>query len=178
MPFYEFFSLHLTWYFDFSLHFFSSFLYLSGVKRIVKVCVNGEVPKHRGTNGRYGYWIRRKHEFCFRGWCGGRGEQIWAMPVEEGKNINVRAMKFKMTDIWKPTMGINGGLWSFDNAMLIVNLIPSGLEPLKVPQWFLNMWIQIYDLSSESMSKARGKQLEFFLGSFSNMMSKKTNLFG
>lgn len=64
------------------------------------------------------------------------------------KNINIRAMKSKMADIWKPTMGINikelelgifffqfyhkedfqwvinGGPWSFDNVMLIIDCIP------------------------------------------------------
>lgn len=81
------------------------------------------------------------------------------------KNINTRAMKSKMADIWKPTMGINikeleagiylfqfyhkedknwvlkGGPWSFDNAMLLVDQIPLGEDPLKVQLWFLNIWI-------------------------------------
>lgn len=72
------------------------------------------------------------------------------------KNINVRAMTSKMADIWNPMMGINikeidpgiflfqfyhredllwvinGGPWSFDNAMLVLNKIPPGEEPLNV----------------------------------------------
>lgn len=86
------------------------------------------------------------------------------------KNINTRVMKSKMTDIEKPTMGINikelktciflfqffhkedktwvlnGGPWIFDNAMLLMEKISKGEEPLKVPIWNLNLWIQVYDL--------------------------------
>lgn len=34
---------------------------------------------------------------------------------------------------------MNGGPWSFDNAMLLIEEIPEGEEPLKVPLWSLNM---------------------------------------
>lgn len=73
------------------------------------------------------------------------------------KNVNTRAMKSKMADIWKPTMGINikelemgiflfqffhkedkmwvmnGGPWTFDNSMLLLEQIPAGEDPIKVP---------------------------------------------
>lgn len=65
------------------------------------------------------------------------------------KSINVRAMKSRLADIWKPAMGIDikeleqgvylfqffrkedmhwvikGGPWSFDNAMLAVEPVPA-----------------------------------------------------
>ena len=106
------------------------------------------------------------------------------------KNINMRAMMTKMANVCKPTMGINikeidpgiflfqfyhredmlwvlnGGPWSFDNAMLIVNRIPIGEEPLNVPLWSLELWIQIHDLSKGFMSEAVGKQLWDFFGEF------------
>lgn len=93
------------------------------------------------------------------------------------KNINTRAMKIKMADVWKPAMGINikgletgiflfqfdhkkdmlwvlnGGPWVFDKAMLLVNVIPSGVDPLKVELWFLKIWIQIYDLLAGGSSR-------------------------
>lgn len=86
------------------------------------------------------------------------------------KSINVKAMKSKLADVWKPAMGINikeidsslflfqffhkedlqwvlnGGPWSFDNIMLVLNMIPPGESPVRVPLFFLNIWIQIYDL--------------------------------
>lgn len=61
---------------------------------------------------------------------------------------------------------INGGPWSFDNAMLLIDEIPFGEDPLKVPLWFLNFWIQVYDLPNGFMSEAVGQQLGNFFGVF------------
>lgn len=71
------------------------------------------------------------------------------------KNLNVRVMKSKLADVWKPTMGINikelesgiflfqfyhkedlqlvfnGGPWTFDNVMLILAVIPREKTLLK-----------------------------------------------
>lgn len=106
------------------------------------------------------------------------------------KSINVRAMSSKMADIWRPSLGINikeieqvvflfqfyhkedlnwvvrGGPWSFDNAILILAEIPMGEEPLRVPLWHINIWIQIFDLSSGFMTEGVGKQLRDFFGEF------------
>lgn len=106
------------------------------------------------------------------------------------KNINVRAMKSKLADIWKPAMGIsikeletgiflfqfyhkedmlwvsNGGPWQFDNAMLCINIVPNGEDPLNVPLWYLNIWLQIHDLPSGLMTEPVGKQLGDFFGEF------------
>lgn len=53
----------------------------------------------------------------------------------------------------------NGGPWSFDGAMLVVNIIPKGGDPLLVPLFDLNFWIQIYGLPYGLMSENVGKQL-------------------
>lgn len=106
------------------------------------------------------------------------------------KNLNVRAMKSKMADIWRPAMGINikmltpglflfqfyhkddmkwmmnNGPWSFDNAMLITSVIPTGEDPTKVPLNEVEFWIQIYDLPPGFMAESIGKQLGNFFGSF------------
>lgn len=106
------------------------------------------------------------------------------------RNVNVRAMKSKMTDVWRPAMGINikeidqgmflfqfyhkedmywvlrGGPWSFDNSMLVLAEIPKGEEPGNVSLWHLNMWVQIYDLPSGFMTEGVGKQLGDFFGEF------------
>lgn len=106
------------------------------------------------------------------------------------KNINIRVMKSKMADIWKPAMGIsikdlkpglflfqfyhkddvqwvvNGGLWSFDNALLVLNTIGTGEDPTKVPLVAVDFWIQIHNLPMELMSEAIGKQLGNFFGTF------------
>ncbi|XP_074323028.1 uncharacterized protein LOC141659976 [Apium graveolens] len=115
------------------------------------------------------------------------------------KNINTRAMRSKLADVWKPKMGINikeletgiflfqffhkedkawvinAGPWSFNNAMLLIEEIPEGEEPLKVPLWTLNMWIQIYDLPSGFMTEAVGVQLGNFFGTFITYDNKNNN---
>lgn len=102
------------------------------------------------------------------------------------KNLNVRVMKYKMADIWKPSMGINikvltpclflfqfyhkddmnrmisNGPWSFDNALLVTNTIPTRGDPTKVSLNAVEFWIQIYDLPSGYMSESVGKQLGNF----------------
>lgn len=106
------------------------------------------------------------------------------------KTINVRAMKTKIADIWKPTMGISikeleegiflfqfyhkedlqwvmkGGPWTFDNVMLALETVAAGEDPLKVQLWYLNIWIQIHDLPMSFMTEAVGKQLGNFFGEF------------
>lgn len=106
------------------------------------------------------------------------------------RKINVNEMKSKMADVWRPTMGINikeieqgiflfqfyhkedmnwvlkGGPWSFDNAMFEMAEVPKGEEPLNVPLWHVNMWMQIYELPSGFISEAMGKQLGDFFGEF------------
>lgn len=60
----------------------------------------------------------------------------------------------------------NGGPWSFDNALLVLNGISPGEDPTKVPLVDIDFWIQIYDLPVGYMSEAVGKQLGNFFGSF------------
>lgn len=106
------------------------------------------------------------------------------------KNLNVRAMKSKLADIWRPAMGISiktltpglylfqffhkddmqwmmsNGPWSFENAILVTSTIPNGGDPTKVPLNETEFWIQIYDLPSNFMTEAVGKQLGNFFGTY------------
>lgn len=98
------------------------------------------------------------------------------------KTINVRAMKTKLADIWKLISRswklvysysrddmiwvMNGGPWQFDNAMLSIDIIPHGEDPLTVSLGHLNIWIQIHDLPSALMTEPIGKQLGDFFGEF------------
>lgn len=50
--------------------------------------------------------------------------------------------------------------------MLLIDVIPQGVDPLRLQLWFLNMWIQIHDLPNGFMSEAVGKQLGNFFGEF------------
>lgn len=51
---------------------------------------------------------------------------------------------------------LNGGPWTFDNAMMLVDQIPMGEDPLKVQVWFMSIWIQIHDLLNDFMSEVMG----------------------
>lgn len=106
------------------------------------------------------------------------------------KGINTRVMKTKLADIWRPAMGITikdikpglflfqfyhqddfdwvrkGGPWSFDNALLVMNVIKTGEDPTKVALVEMDFWIQIYNLPVGYMSEAIGKQLGNFFGTF------------
>ncbi|XP_074376886.1 uncharacterized protein LOC141718404 [Apium graveolens] len=106
------------------------------------------------------------------------------------KNINVRVMKSKLADLWRPAMGItikdtkpglflfqfyhlddmlwvrNDGPWYFDNVLLVLNVISPGEDPTKVPLFEIDFWIQIYNLPVGYMLEAVEKQLGNFFGSF------------
>lgn len=106
------------------------------------------------------------------------------------KNINVRAMKTKMADLWKPALGINikdlkprlflfqfyhkddlnwvktNGPWTFDGALLVMNDIKAGEEPTKVALHEAEFWVHIHDLPVGYMTEVVGKQLGNFFGTF------------
>lgn len=106
------------------------------------------------------------------------------------KNINERAMKSKLADLWKPAMGISikntkeglylfqfyhkddlnwvvsNGPWTFDNVLLVSSIIKAGEDPVKVPLHEVDFWIQIHNLPVGYMSEVVGKQLGNFFGSF------------
>lgn len=54
--------------------------------------------------------------------------------------------------------------------------IPQGEDPLKVPLWFLNIWIQIHELPSGFMLETVGKHLGNFFGEFL-LYDSKNNTF-
>lgn len=108
------------------------------------------------------------------------------------KSINVRAMKSKLADLWKPVMVINikvlksgiylfqfyhnddmkwmmtNGPWSFNNAMLVTSTIPMGIpmgeDPMKMSLNEIEFWIQIYDLPNGYMAESVGNGWGTFLG--------------
>lgn len=106
------------------------------------------------------------------------------------KNINTRAMRSKMADVWKPAMGVNikdlkpgiflfqfyhvddlqwvmkGGPWSFDGSLLVLQTIKAGEDPVNVPLFELDFWIQIHGLPIGLMTENVGKQLGDFFGTF------------
>lgn len=53
------------------------------------------------------------------------------------------------------------GPWSFDSAILVLNTVKEGEDPVKVPLVEVNFWVQIYDLPTSFMSE--GVTVEKFL---------------
>lgn len=106
------------------------------------------------------------------------------------KALNVRAMKSKIADIWRPARGINikdlrpgvylfqfyhvddmewvfnGGPWTFDGTMIVLSKIGMGEDPLEVPLFHLQFWIQLFGIPSGLMTETVGTQLGNFFGSF------------
>lgn len=79
------------------------------------------------------------------------------------KELETRIFLFQFYHKEDMNWVLNGGLWSFDNAMLVLAPIPHGEEPLSVPLWYLKMWIQIHNLPTGYMLKSVDKQLgDFF----------------
>lgn len=56
--------------------------------------------------------------------------------------------------------------WSFDGAMLVINKIEAGEDPLKVSLIEMEFWNQIFDLPSGYMAESVEKQLGNFFGKF------------
>lgn len=60
----------------------------------------------------------------------------------------------------------SGGPWSFDNALLVLNIVKPGEDPTSVSLTDIDFWIQIHDLPVGYMSEVVGKQLGNFFGTF------------
>lgn len=61
---------------------------------------------------------------------------------------------------------LNNGPWTFDNALLVTNVIKQGEDPVKVVLNEVEFWIQIHELPVGYMTETIGKQLEIFFGTF------------
>ncbi|WOH08183.1 hypothetical protein DCAR_0727620 [Daucus carota subsp. sativus] len=106
------------------------------------------------------------------------------------KNINHRAMRTKLADLWKRAMGINikelksgiflfqfyhkddmnwvlsSGPWTFDGALLVMNTVKMGEDLVNVLLNEVDFWIQIHELPVGYMTEMVGKQLGNFFGTF------------
>ena len=106
------------------------------------------------------------------------------------KNINGRAMRTKLADLWKPAMGINikdlkPGIslfqfyhrddmnwvlsnrpWMFDGALPVMNIVRMGEDAVQVSLNEVDFWIHIHELLVGYMTEMVGKQLGTFFGTF------------
>ncbi|KAK2429287.1 hypothetical protein QL285_027738 [Trifolium repens] len=104
--------------------------------------------------------------------------------------IHFNSMKVRMADLWKPVKGVtiketkagqflfhfshpldmeavlNGGSWSFDNNMLILEQVQLGMQIEQIPLYHVNMWVQVHDLPTGLMKERVGISLANYIGSF------------
>lgn len=118
------------------------------------------------------------------------------------KKINFNLMRSRMADIWQPQKGIlvkevgeslyvfqfyhqrhlkmvlEGGPWTYENQLLLLHQMKPGECPTKVPLFYSNFWVQVYEVPAGFKSEVVGKILGNFFGRFWNMMSKEIRVHG
>ncbi|MCH88338.1 hypothetical protein A2U01_0009222, partial [Trifolium medium] len=95
-----------------------------------------------------------------------------------------------MADLWKPVKGVkiketkpgtflfhfahpldmeavlNGGPWTFDNNMLVLERVHLGMQIDNIPLFHVNMWVQIHNLPTGLMKERVGIPMANYIGSF------------
>uniref|UniRef100_A0A392MI71 CCHC-type domain-containing protein n=1 Tax=Trifolium medium TaxID=97028 RepID=A0A392MI71_9FABA len=134
------------------------------------------------------------------------GEQVDLRWCLVGRFISERAihfnsMKVRMADLWKPVKGVtiketaagkflfhfnhpidmeavlNGGPWTFDNNMLILEQAQLGMQIEHIPLYYVNMWVQVHDLPMGLMKEKVGIPLANYIGSFVEYDKKNNSTF-
>jgi hypothetical protein len=104
--------------------------------------------------------------------------------------VHFNSMKVRMADLWKPVKGVtikeasagkflfhfahpldmeavlNGGPWSFDNNMLLLEQVQIGMQVEQIPLFHVNMWVQVHNLPMGLMKEKNGIQLANYIGAF------------
>ncbi|EEF35176.1 conserved hypothetical protein [Ricinus communis] len=99
-------------------------------------------------------------------------------------------MKHRVAGLWRPGNGMcvreipdqlflfqffhpldlkrimEGGPWTFDNHMLILHHLQQGEISSNILLFYIAVWVQIHELPIGCMSKAVGRQLSNFIGTF------------
>jgi 14-3-3 protein epsilon len=106
------------------------------------------------------------------------------------RTIHFNSMKVRMADLWKPVKGVtikeaaagkflfhfnhpmdmeavlNGGPWTFDNNMLLLERVRLGMQIEHIPLNHVNMWVQIHDIPMGLMKEKYGIQFANYIGKF------------
>jgi hypothetical protein len=61
---------------------------------------------------------------------------------------------------------LNGGPWSFDNNMLLLEQVQLGMQIDQIPLSHVNMWVQVHNLPMGLMKEKNGIQLANYIGTF------------
>lgn len=60
----------------------------------------------------------------------------------------------------------NGGPWSFDNHMLVLECLLAGELPSQMSLNHINIWVQVHHVPDGFMTRVVGEQLGNFVGEF------------
>jgi 14-3-3 protein epsilon len=106
------------------------------------------------------------------------------------RSIHVNSMKVTMADIWRPVKGVKikeattglflfqfaheldmeavlqGGPWSFNNQMLIIERVQLGVQIENIPLYHVDFGVQVHNLPTGLMAERVGKTLANYIGSF------------
>jgi 14-3-3 protein epsilon len=106
------------------------------------------------------------------------------------RTIHFNSMKVRMADLWKPVKGvtiketkagtflfhfahpldmeavINGGPWTFDNNMLLLERVQLGRQIEQIPLFHTTLWVQVHNLPMGLMKERVGIGLANYIGSF------------
>ncbi|PPS07691.1 hypothetical protein GOBAR_AA12950 [Gossypium barbadense] len=61
---------------------------------------------------------------------------------------------------------MNGSPWTFNNHLLVLAVLPNGMDPLEIPLLKVGFWVQIHNLPSVMYSESMAKQFGDFIGEF------------
>jgi hypothetical protein len=106
------------------------------------------------------------------------------------RTIHVNSMKVTMADVWRPVKGVKikettpglflfqfahaldmeavlqGGPWSFNNQMLILERVGLRVQIENIPLYHFDFWVQVHNLPTGLMAERVGKTLTNYIGSF------------
>ncbi|MCI13672.1 hypothetical protein A2U01_0034792, partial [Trifolium medium] len=72
---------------------------------------------------------------------------------------------------------LNGGPWTFDNNMLILERVQLGMQIEHIPLHYVNMWVQVHDLPMGLMKEKVGIAMAKYIGSFVEYDKKNNSSF-
>lgn len=61
---------------------------------------------------------------------------------------------------------LKGGLWTYDNHLLIIEKVQAGVQIENIPLYHVDFWVQIHNLPAGLMLEKVGKTMANFIGSF------------
>jgi hypothetical protein len=61
---------------------------------------------------------------------------------------------------------LQGGPWSFNNQMLILERVRLGVQIENIPLYHVDFWVQVHNLPTGFMTERVGKTLANYIGAF------------